>query len=111
MPDYAEAQIMFRVILSAEDLYQRVQEIVHGRVEIQRQTSNDPVELHELEGYEIDIAAFNTDIPYFKFDGKAYLYGPGSIMDAHTSKEHIRIKDLKESVTIYKKMAKQLLGI
>ena len=109
VPDHVEAMAMFRVTESANDLFQRVDKIVNGRVIIERMTSNDPVELNLLDGYPVGIVAFNTDIPYFKFHGKAFLYGPGSIKDAHTSREHIKIADLQESVGIYAKMAKQLL--
>jgi len=87
-------------------------EIVNGRVNIQFQTANDPVDLDILEGYEIGIVSFNTDIAYFEKeeDCKVFLYGPGSILDAHTEHEYILIEELKGSVDIFVKMVKDLLN-
>jgi hypothetical protein len=34
-------------------------------------TQNSPVQLAVLPGFDTDIAAYNTDIAYFNFSGKA----------------------------------------
>lgn len=80
-----------------------------GRVEVELYTSNAPVHLTVVEGYETDVASFNTDIPYFNFDGKPYLVGAGSITDAHCSREFIEIEDLKTLVDFYFNLGKQLI--
>jgi acetylornithine deacetylase len=48
--------------------------------------------------------SFGTDIPRLKGSHKRYLYGPGSILDAHTDNEHVKIPDLIECVAVYKRL-------
>lgn len=62
-----------------------------------------------MEGYETDIASFNTDIPYFRFDGNAYLVGAGNITDAHCAREFIEIQDLRTLVDFYFNLGKTLI--
>lgn len=86
-----------------------MQSIVGGRVDIELYTSNSPVHLSVVEGYETDIASFNTDIPYFEFDGSAYLVGAGNITDAHCAREFIEIEDLRSLVDFYFNLGKTLI--
>ena len=79
------------------------------RVDVELYTSNAPVHLSVVEGYETDVASFNTDIPYFHFDGKAYLVGAGNITDAHCAREFILIDDLRKMVDMYFDLGKKLI--
>lgn len=85
---------------------------MNDRVKIELITKNLPVNLEVLEGFEETIVSFNTDIPYFNSpkEMKAFLFGAGSITDAHSSHEYVKIVDLKKAVEIYIKMMKILLG-
>ncbi len=109
VPDEAYADVLIRVVTDEQSMQTMVQDIVAGRVECRIISANDPVELTTLEGYESTVVAFNTDIPYFQFDGKALLWGAGSIQDAHTSNERIRIDDLLHAVQMYTQLAKDCL--
>lgn len=109
VPDEAFAEVLIRVVTDEQSIQAMVKEIVGGRVECRIISANDPVELTTLEGYESAVVAFNTDIPYFHFEGKALLWGAGSILDAHTSNERIRIDDLRHAVQIYSQLAKDCL--
>ena len=115
LPANSEALILIRVVSDPEELFKRVEEIVAGRVKIERMTSNGPLNLEVMEGFESDIVAFNTDISYLKNykDGscKAFLYGAGSITDAHGPGEFVRVKDLKECVEGHKRMIEKLLKL
>jgi acetylornithine deacetylase/succinyl-diaminopimelate desuccinylase-like protein len=42
--------------------------------------------------------------------GKALLYGPGSIMDAHSRTEHIKTVDITSAVAAYKQIARLALN-
>lgn len=55
--------------------------------------------------------AFGTDIPRLRGDHKKYLYGPGSILDAHGKNEQVRIPDLIRCVQVYKHLVKMCLGL
>lgn len=82
---------------------------MRNRVDYELYTSNAPVHLSVVDGYETGVASFNTDIPYFKFDGKAYLVGAGAITDAHCEREYINIPDLLSLVEFYYNLGKKLI--
>ncbi|MDJ0839813.1 MAG: M20/M25/M40 family metallo-hydrolase [Acidobacteriota bacterium] len=110
VPDKAFAEVMFRVVTSEKEIFARLKAIVAERAEVDLITSNDPCDLGTVEGYETVVVSFNTDIPYFKFNGKALLWGAGSILDAHTSGEKIRITDLEKAVAVYAELARKCLA-
>ncbi|EXJ96507.1 hypothetical protein A1O1_01633 [Capronia coronata CBS 617.96] len=66
---------------------------------------------YQVEGLESIPVAFGTDIPRLRGDHKKYLYGPGSILDAHGENEQVPIPDLLRSVQVYKQLVKMSLGI
>ncbi|KAF8855630.1 putative peptidase [Acephala macrosclerotiorum] len=59
---------------------------------------------HDVEGFAPYAAAFGTDIPRLQGQHKKYLYGPGSILNAHGKNEHIKVSELLESAQAYKKI-------
>ena len=63
-----------------------------------------------IDGLPTMIAKFTTDIPKLTKWGEPLLLGPGSIHVAHTDGEYIEKKQLAESIDLYCKIAKQLLG-
>ncbi|KAJ2896637.1 hypothetical protein MKZ38_005396 [Zalerion maritima] len=62
-----------------------------------------------VEGFETEIMNYGTDIPNFKANAKRYLYGPGTILVAHSDHEAIKLADLEESVEGYKKLVMHAL--
>lgn len=65
----------------------------------------NPVPLdHDVPGFETIVVNYGTDVPHLNGDHKRYLYGPGSILLAHSDHEHIAIKDLVAAVEGYKKL-------
>lgn len=48
--------------------------------------------------------AFGTDVPRLLGDHRKYLYGPGSILNAHGPNEQVTITDLLQSVQVYKRL-------
>ncbi|OBT48685.1 hypothetical protein VE00_00773 [Pseudogymnoascus sp. WSF 3629] len=59
---------------------------------------------HDVEGFESMVVNYGTDILHLDGDHKRYLYGPGSILLAHSDHEHLKISDLEEAVKGYKKL-------
>jgi acetylornithine deacetylase len=53
--------------------------------------------------------SFGTDVPRLSGCHKKYLYGPGSILDAHGENEQVTIPDLIKSVAVYKRLVLELL--
>jgi len=54
--------------------------------------------------------SFGTDIPRLKGNHKRYLYGPGSILQAHGENEQVAIPDLIKTVAVYKKLVMVILA-
>ncbi|KAL1304655.1 hypothetical protein AAFC00_003616 [Neodothiora populina] len=67
-----------------------------------------PVDIdHDVEGFETFTVNYGTDIPNFEqtVEGqKRYLYGPGSILVAHSDHEAITVGELEEAVEGYKRL-------
>ena len=53
---------------------------------------------------------YGTDIPSLEGDHKRYLYGPGSILVAHSDHEYVSVADLVESVKGYQRLIKGALS-
>lgn len=66
-----------------------------------------PVDIdHDVAGFDSMTVNYGTDIPNLdKVAGqKRYLYGPGSILVAHSDHESISLRDLETAVTDYEKL-------
>ncbi|KAI1367899.1 hypothetical protein F5Y08DRAFT_31783 [Xylaria arbuscula] len=65
----------------------------------------------EIEGFEAAPVAFGTDVPRLRdeFCGKRVLYGPGSILVAHGPDEFIRVPELIDSISGYKRLVTHFL--
>ena len=66
-----------------------------------------PVDIdHDVKGFDSITVNYGTDIPNFdKTEGqKRYLYGPGSILVAHSDHEAITLSDLKTAVKDYERL-------
>jgi acetylornithine deacetylase len=54
------------------------------------------------------VVGFNTDIPFLTRLGRPVLFGPGSILDAHSDGEKIRKNDLLAAVATYRDLVMEL---
>lgn len=64
-----------------------------------------PVDLDtDVEGFETLTVNYGTDVPNMEGAHKKYLYGPGSILVAHSDHEHLAEEDLLEAVEGYKRI-------
>jgi acetylornithine deacetylase/succinyl-diaminopimelate desuccinylase-like protein len=52
--------------------------------------------------------AFGTDIPFLRDVGKPVLFGPGSILDAHTAGEKIAKESMLQAASAYADLARRL---
>lgn len=110
IPPDAEAELMFRVVTSNESLKRIIEGVARSRVEIEYTFGCDPVFTERLAGFETTVVAFTTDIPALTSWGKPLLFGPGSILDAHTPGERIAKQDIVRAVEAYRKMVVDLKG-
>jgi len=69
-----------------------------------------PVDIdHDIEGFDTITVNYGTDIPNLYGKHKKYLYGPGSILVAHSDHEHIKVEELTTAVKDYKKIMTAVL--
>jgi acetylornithine deacetylase len=107
--DYAQAEIMFRLVGSAAPIREALAGLLAGRAEAREQYTTPAQRLEPFPGLPTTVVSFTTDIPSFgPAWGEPFLIGPGSIHAAHTAEEHIPKQQLLQAVDIYAEMATML---
>lgn len=113
--DSVEFEIMFRTTAASKE---RVQSCIeqfareHSQFTFTDMGGDTPANYYVPEGYEGTPVAFGTDAPHLKgFEYKS-IFGPGSILDAHTPHESVNLDDIEIAVKVYidyyKKMSEVL---
>jgi len=108
IPPEAEAELMFRVVTTNDSLKRIIEGVVDSRAELEYTFGCDPVFTERIDGFETTVVAFTTDIPQLGNWGKPLLFGPGSILDAHTPHERISKRELASAVDRYVKLTTRL---
>src|SRR5262249_35013173 len=106
-PD-AEAELVIRVVTRCDEIKRMIEECVAGRVQINYTFECDPVFMQRLDGFDTSVVSFTTDIPKLTNWGAPLLFGPGSILDAHTADEKISKAELACAPASYAGMVLQL---
>lgn len=108
IPDYARAQLLYRLVGPSEQLKRDIQAAVAGFAEASVVLEIPFVRLKTFEGFSTMTAAFTTDIPALSNWGQPLLIGPGSIHVAHTDREFVEKKELEQGVELYCSIARKL---
>lgn len=97
--DNASVNIFFRTTHKSHDLISNIlRGLADEKTEIEFSSNDRPLDFLTLPGFETGIVSYGTDAPSLTNLGERLLYGPGSILNAHTQCEHILIKDLFRAV-------------
>jgi len=110
IPDYAHADLLFRLVGSSEQLRRDVVATAGNDVEVTFPLELPFLKLRKVDGIATMIAAFTTDIPKLTKWGEPLLIGPGSIHLAHTEGEYIEKQQLHEAIDLYCQIAQGLQG-
>jgi acetylornithine deacetylase len=108
IPDFARAELFYRLVGPGEELRRMIVEAVGGLAEIEFTREAPFMRMHTIDGVPTMVAAFTTDVPSLTNWGTPLLVGPGSIHVAHTEGEFVAKKDLLEAVDLYCSIAKRL---
>lgn len=108
IPDYAHADLLYRLIGPTEDLRRQIIETAGAEASVTFPLELPFMRLRNVDGVPTMIAAFTTDIPKLTNWGEPLLIGPGSIHVAHTDGEFIEKKQLGDAIDLYCTIAKQL---
>jgi len=112
LSDFAKCKIFFRTTFSTNSiLKKKLNEVKDDKTELEFLYGDEPMNFYTIEGFDTDVVSFGTDAPEFKNIKNKILYGPGSILNAHTENEFVKIKDLYEAIKdvklIYKKIVNE----
>lgn len=108
IPDFAKAQLLYRLVGPAEPLREQIVAAVGDLARVDFVLEIPMLRLRTVTGIPSMVAAFTTDIPFLSGWGEPLLIGPGSIHVAHTSDEYVDKSDLAEAVGLYCRIVKQL---
>src|SRR5579864_2982276 len=108
VPDYAHADLLYRLVGSTDELRREIVATAGDQVEVTFPLELPFLRFRRLDGLPTMIAAFTTDIPKLTNWGEPLLIGPGSIHVAHTDGEYIDKKQLAGAIDLYCKIAEQL---
>ena len=105
----ASAEVLFRTIGPAADVLACIERL---RAKVQHEVVLEvpPVRMRALPGFESRSFAFTTDIPFLPSWGEPLLFGPGSILDAHTDEDRVRLDELHAAAETYAAIATTLLA-
>ena len=106
--DKAEAHLLIRLVGPSEGIQADILRAVRGRCKVDFTLKLPFVQMRPVSGFDTMIAKFTTDIPSLTNWGEPFLLGPGSIHTAHTPGERIAKAEIREAVTLYGRLAREL---
>ncbi|MFA6956381.1 MAG: M20/M25/M40 family metallo-hydrolase [Thermoanaerobaculia bacterium] len=110
VPPAAELEMIFRIVEEPELVLRKLEALVAPLGgSVASWYGNAPVPMAVPRGVESTVVAFNTDAPHLRKLGKPLLFGPGSILDAHTDRERIAKADLLDAVETYRGLVVDLI--
>jgi acetylornithine deacetylase len=109
IPDYAHADLLYRLIGPSQDLRRQILETAGNQVSVTFPLELSFLRLRTINALPTMIAAFTTDIPRLTNWGEPLLIGPGSIHVAHTEGEFIGKQQLVDAINLYCEIARQLV--
>lgn len=109
IPDYAHADLLYRLIGPSQDLRDQILVTAGDQVNVTFPLEIPFLRLRTVDGVPTMIAAFTTDVPSLSHWGEPVLVGPGSIHVAHTEGEYIDKRQLADAIDLYCTIAKRLI--
>ena len=104
----ASAEVLFRTVGPPEDILLAVQPL--QRFVTSEEVLRVPVvKLHTVPGFQTAAFPFTTDVPFLDRWGTPLLFGPGSILVAHTSDEHVDLGEFDRAIDSYERLARGCL--
>jgi acetylornithine deacetylase len=104
----AEAELNFRTVGPGAEVLERLAPL-RSKVGLETVLEVPPVRMRTLPGFETAAFAFTTDVPLLDRWGQPLLFGPGSVLHAHTEEDHVEIAELEAAVVAYERIARALL--
>ncbi len=110
--DYLSCKIFFRTTFASHGhVLAALHEAADVNVMLRQIHACDPLSFFTLDGFNRDVVAFGSDAPSLSQLGQRLLYGPGSILCAHTPDECIAVADIEQAIQDLKQLYYQLVNI
>jgi acetylornithine deacetylase len=106
---HASAKLMMRTTSDVDVVVARIRALLGPHTKLDVWTKASPSRLHTVPGEKTCVVAFGSDVPHLQPIGRALLVGPGSILDAHTANERVKVADLQAAVDAYDRLARSLI--
>ena len=109
--DHALAEVLVRSVEEPEVVANRLRTCLGEHVAVSGVIkAYAPVEFEVPTGRDSFVVAFGTDAPHLPSWGRPLLFGPGSILDAHTDGEKVSKDELYEAANEYLKLVRRYLA-
>ena len=104
---HATAEVIFRLVGPADEVLSRVRAALEPLVAVEEVLRVPALRLKTVAAAGLESAPFpfTTDLPLLDRWGAPILFGPGSILVAHTADEHVAIDELEAAVDKYVRLA------
>ncbi len=100
--DRAELRCTLRTVSSNGETIAKIRDVVGEAGQITVEFEATPARMLKIPGFQTFVAGFCSDIPNFSALGAEFImYGPGSILCAHSDNESIAINEMIKAVTDY----------
>ena len=109
VPDFAKAQLLYRLVAPSDGLRQEIVNAVGRAAEVEFVLDIPYMRFLTVPGIDTMTASFTTDIPKLMAWGEPVLLGPGSILVAHTDGEFIPKAELMRAIELYEQIGNYLL--
>ena len=109
IPPNATATVNFRTVGPATAVRSAVEPLT-AWVDCEDLAEVPPVRMGTVPGLDTAVFPFTTDIPFLTTWGEPLLFGPGSVLVAHTADEHVSIPELHAAVDHYARISITLLS-
>ncbi len=106
----ASAEVMFRIIGPADDVLARSRAL-EPEVTITEILRVPMVRFHTVPGVPAVAFPYTTDVPLLDRWGTPLLFGPGSILVAHTQQEHVRLDEVHSAIGTYESLVRHCLSL
>ena len=110
VPAAAQTELHFRIAVPSAQVLRTLEQVVRGRASMEVHTVTEPVRLTELPGFETCVVRYTTDAPHLSRWGSALVFGPGSILEAHTDHERVAKAELRAAVEAFTQLGRTLLA-
>jgi acetylornithine deacetylase len=106
----ASCEVLLRAVEPIPIIQARFERCLGPHVKIEKTHKGyGPIEFSVPEGESGIAVSFGTDVPHMPRFGKPVLFGPGSILDAHTDHEKVSKRELEAAAALYERTARELL--